>query len=675
MNKIKVLEQNLINRIAAGEVVEKPSSVVKELVENSIDSGATQISIEIENGGTKKIIVIDNGCGMSGEDLKLSILPHTTSKINDINDLEKISTLGFRGEALASICSVSNVEIVSKTEKSETGTKIVVHGGKIENFVDVGAPNGTYIEVNNLFYNTPVRAKFLRKPKTEEVDITDYVERLILANPQISFKYIVEGKIVYNTQGTNLLDCIYIIYGKEIASKLIEIDFQKGEYKLNGYIGKPEIAKGNRNYQTLLIEKRFVKNFMISTSVQNGYGDFLMKGKFPFYVLKLSLPLDSVDVNIHPSKLEVKFEQPNLIYSLFNSAISNALLTSNQTKVINLINQNEETEKNKDNSNNINVKTSFEVEKKEKENDTQNNKQTLTKEEGISYNEKIDEGNEVIIKADLTEQNKENFKVTFSHSGLIDEVMRNSMMQLKKKDEIIKLENQNNEIIQFERNEKAIKNFSNEKGELQTILQKNKPLKQNEIKELNLIKNYKIVGTVLSTYVIIETIGNVYFIDQHAAHERILFDKFMQELKEQNPITQELLFPVILNVKDKEFNFLKDHIKLFEDFGFSINEFGHNTFKISSIPYIFSQLNITEFFLNVFAEVDNYIKQPIEYLKENIATKACKAAVKAGQFLDENEIEEILKLIGNGVLHCPHGRPFVLKLEQTQIEKWFKRLQ
>lgn len=626
MSKIKILDKTITNRISAGEVVEKPASIIKELVENSIDAGATRITISIENGGISKISITDNGHGIEKDDLPLAIMPHATSKISSVEDLNHISTLGFRGEALASICSVSQVEIISKTQNQETGQKIVVHGGDIIHNTEIASPTGTHVEVSNLFYNTPVRAKFLRKPKVEEGDITDYVERLILANPNISFKYIIDGQEKYHTTGSGLFDNIYTIYGKEIANNLIEIDYQSGDYTISGFIGKPEISKPNRNYQTLLIGERYVKNYMISSAISTAYESFLMKGKFPFYVLKLTLPLDCVDVNVHPNKLEVKFEKPNHIYTLFYSAVSKALQQFDQTVELSIFNNADLTNENQTNKKDVEKIVLPEVSS------------------GVSFKDKI-----------ADEQEKEDIQEVE-----IKEVELKTNL-FEQKDFSIKFE-------QFKTLDQVLK--SPEKIEI-----KEEQIGQSEFeKQLDFVKNYKIVGVLFNTYIIIESGEEVYFIDQHAAHERILFDKFMNEIKNQKPLAQELLVPYNLFVKDKERTFLKEHQELLENFGFSIEEFGHNSFKINAIPYVFTSLKVGDFFESLLSNLDEYTKKPEDYLKHSIATKACKSAVKAGDSLTEEEINIILKTMQEGVLHCPHGRPFVVKFDKYSLEKWFKRV-
>ena len=327
MPNINILDKTIFNRIAAGEVVEKPASVVKELVENSIDAKSTNITIEVEGGGIKKIRVTDNGCGMDIDNLPKAFLPHATSKISCLDDLDKIGTLGFRGEALSSIASVANITAVSKVKEKDSGAKIIINGGEVESIAETGCVDGTSITIENLFYNVPARAKFLRKPKTEENEITNLVSRLILANPNISIKYVADGKTIYHSTATGLKDAIYTVYGASVVENLVPIDYTyQNIIKVDGYIGIPSFTKPNRTYQTIIINGRYVNNKTISTAIFNAYEPYIMKSCFPFFVVSMNIPLDKVDVNVHPNKLDVKFENNNLIFGAFYTPINEVLL-------------------------------------------------------------------------------------------------------------------------------------------------------------------------------------------------------------------------------------------------------------------------------------------------------------------------------------------------------------
>lgn len=630
MNKINVLDKTIVNRISAGEVVENPASVVKELVENSIDAGATNILIEIENAGISMIKIVDNGCGMTADDLKTSILAHATSKIKSVEDLDKIMSLGFRGEALASIVAVSRAEITTSTSDQTLGSKIKVHGGEVVSFEETVSVKGTKIVISDLFYNTPVRAKFLRKEKTEENAVTDYVEKLILSYPEISFKYVINGKTRYQTTGSGLLDNIYTIYGKETASSLIEIKQEVDDYVLWGYIGKPEIARSTKNFQTLFVRGRYVKNATVAVAVSNAYDEFLMKQKFPFYVLNISLPPESLDVNIHPNKLEVKFEKNAFIYNLFYTTVSRALLMANHTRQVPI-----ETDEKPIEKPNIEI-------------------QPLELDIGVSFGDEIKEEkqeskkDDASFKTDLHLQPVDQKQVNFREYNILDKLEDKT----QKTEEINKVENKTQYVKDI--------------------------LPENQIeKPFEQVENFdklEIIGSLFKTYIVVERKDDVILIDQHAAHERILYDKFMIELQNQNSIKQELLLPYNFSVSDKELEILKDNFDILSDFGFELAEYGFNIIKVSAVPYILIDMDIKAFIDDLIANIGELYKKPIDSLKDFVAKKACKAAVKGGQKLSESEIKIILNLMQNGILQCPHGRPFVLSVSKTKLDKLFKRI-
>lgn len=616
MGKIKILSEKMAKLISAGEVVEKPASIVKELVENCIDAGATSVTIEVFNGGQSDIIISDNGSGMSEDDIKLSILPHATSKIEFPEDLNAIATLGFRGEALSSICAVSQVSIMSKTKHQDLGSLAKIEEGIIVSLENISCEVGTRIQVSNLFYNTPVRRKFLRKPKSDEADITDYIEKLMLAYSNVSFKYYIDGKLKYNTMGSGLFDNVYTIYGKEVADNCVKIDIEKDNYHLYGYIGKPIIAKPNRNYQTLLICGRYVKSPMISTSISNAYENFLMKGKFPFYVLFLDLPLDSLDVNIHPNKLEVKFEKPNFIYSLVSEAVSKALYEVNYEKSIEIV-KNEES---------LKVITD-----------------EITDDFGVSFKQSTVE--EVVITSN------NNFE--------------NELPEVKYE---TKIQNDNQSFNNFNQNQNIIENIVLKKPD---IIQKLDSFKSDD-KKTEFV-NYQVIGRIFETYILLQLDDCLYIIDQHAAHERILFDKFIREIENTEIAKQDMIFPYSFNVKDKDFTKVLELLPLLTQLGFEIYEFGQNSFKIDSVPVLLQNINLKDFVDTVLAE--NFVnKNGIDLIRDKVATLACRSAVKAGDKLTEQQIEYIVEKIQEGLLICPHGRPFVIKVTKTQIEKWFGRI-
>lgn len=600
MAKINMLSPMVFNRIAAGEVVEKPCSVVKELVENSIDSGATSISVSVERGGLGKIEVTDNGSGIEFDDLKNALLAHATSKISKLEDLDNIGTLGFRGEALSSIASVSEIEIISKTSDCEFGGKIKCLFGHMEELTQIASIDGTRISVKNLFHNVPARLKFVRKDKTEENDITNYMARLILANPHISFSYVADGKQVYKHKASDLKTAICDIYGEEIGKDLIEVNQTRGNMTLHGYISRPEIAKANRTYQTLIINGRYVINYMISSAISNVYEDYLMKGKFPLYVLCLDLPHDEVDVNVHPSKLEVKFENSGAIFSLFSDACFHALHETNFTTTPASPIEEVET----DNFIKFSAPTVERV--------------TLGVNEGVSFQneEKTDEN------------------ITFnSKTSLLSEIILKQVQgedkSLYKQDEFFRVE-----------------------------------------------EPTRILCTLFDTYILLQKGDDIYLVDQHAAHERLNYDKLKQRLETMTNISQSLVLPVIINVNNQEDNFLQENQQVFEQIGFKIEEYGKCCYRVFEIPFVLAGKDINEYFQDVFKNLNTFINKPLDFIKDDLCQKACKSSVKAGNKLTNEEIKILIDSLATNksTLLCPHGRPIIVKLTRTDIEKWFKRI-
>lgn len=608
---INILPEDVFNKISAGEVVERPASIVKELVENSIDAGATKISIEIFDGGLREIIITDNGSGIEPDDIEKAFMPHATSKIQKSEDLENISSLGFRGEALASITAVSQVEMITKTENHDFGVQISYSGGKFQEKNEIGAANGTKIVVKNLFFNTPARLKFMKKPKSEEGEVTHLLSRLILANPSISFRYSADGKIIYNTFGNGLAEALYIVYGKDVYDNLIEINNESGDMSIRGYIARPTLAKPNRTYGTLFVNGRLVNNYMIFSAITDALEGFIMKGKFPLFALNLNLPFEDVDVNVHPSKQEVKFANPGKIYGFVSNAIYKAV--SNVNFIQNITNEEKDVQP---------------VEEVKEENLT-----TLSKDEGSSFSYIMN-----IINKSSTED-----KFANQPSKLV-EIAIEEDKKIKPEEPV------------------SQQNFA-------TSLPVNEQTKVEEV-----FNHFEIIGVIFNTYIILQKGEFVYFIDQHAAHERQLYDKIMASVEQNEVTTQRLFMPIEIGINEKESSFLTENQEKFKNFGFNFTIFD-NVLKIVAIPYIISNMNIKDFFDSVFAEIDSFANKPLSYINERFTQLACKSAVKAGNVLSKQEISILLdRFAQNGhVLLCPHGRPIVLQLSRNEIEKMFKR--
>lgn len=641
MANINILDKSIFNRIAAGEVVEKPASVVKELVENSIDAGATHITIEIVNGGIKKIRVTDNGCGMDKDNLPKAFLPHATSKISCLDDLDKIGTLGFRGEALSSIASVAKITALSKVKNNEAGSKIYIEGGEVVEVSEIGCVDGTSISVEDLFYNVPARAKFLRKPKTEESEITNLISRLILANPTKAIKYVVDGKTIYHSTATDLKDAIYTIYGASAVENLIPIKYTyQNIIEVEGYIGKPSFTKPNRTYQTVIINGRYINNKTISTAIFNAYEPYIMKSCFPFFVCHVKLPLDKVDVNVHPNKLDVKFENNNLIFGAFYNPISDVLH--------NLSTQ-------------VRKYESEEIITAPKEQTIDVSKlQLLSETEGKQF--KLDEVNnetEMVTFASLDNEETELKDISFSEieqnlNSSINSYLNNSSLEFVAENNVV-----SENLVNIAANEHVFSQadmFNDVKVDLNTV---------------------KIIGICFNTYIIVENDSSIYFIDQHAGHERLLYDKFKASFENNDLATQSLLVPYVINTNHLESDFLNNNIETFKNLGFELEPFGINSFKVSSVPVLLKDISLYQFFNDVLHDIStnlNLTKSDI--LKDYLERSACRSAVKANDILSKDEVQKLLNMLNNSnqVLLCPHGRPVIIEVTSKEIEKWFKRI-
>ncbi|MBO7345662.1 MAG: DNA mismatch repair endonuclease MutL, partial [Clostridia bacterium] len=505
MAKINLLSSKIYNRISAGEVIERPYFVVKELLENSLDANATEITVQIENGGLSLIEISDNGSGIEKSELKKAILPHATSKISTIKDLDNITSLGFRGEALASIASVSKLTIQSKPASQEFGGVIQVEGGDVISLNDCGVSSGTIISVKNLFFNAPVRAKFLRSERSEENEITNTVARFILSNPNVSFKYIADGKVIYQSYGEGLESAMACVYGVDVINQCYNVDANKHGIEIKGYLGKRHFTKGNRSYQTIFLNNRYVVNQTILSAISNAYSPYLMKKQYPFFVLSINMPTELVDVNVHPNKLDVRFQNNQIVYGAIYSTITKILDGSSET-------------------------LSIVVEK-------QNNKQN-TDDTACDYATRNGEIRHAKFNKDELFSLKKFDKLVVNDSGAkgID------LTEIKKEDKPA--------VDIFAENKAFLESLDKKKKEQQSVV-------QNEI-EINRELNY--VGQVLNTYLVFDDGIDLYLADQHAAHERILFDKLTESYKKDDLVTQPLLLPFILNVNNSEFDFLTNKI-------------------------------------------------------------------------------------------------------------------
>ncbi|MFH1455630.1 MAG: DNA mismatch repair endonuclease MutL [archaeon] len=570
MGDIKVLDENLINKIAAGEVIERPASVIKELIENSIDANATQISIDIEQAGTKLIRVKDNGKGMENEDAEKCILRHATSKIKTVEDLFAINTLGFRGEALASIAAVSNLTITTKHEFKNEGLEIEIEGGILKNKKLIGCPIGTIVEVKNLFFNTPVREKFLAKPQTETAQIIDIISRYALINPQISFKLAHNNQALINTNASyDAKGNIINIYGPNVARDLIMVKHLTPDLKIHGYISKPSLVRNDKSQQSIFVNKRYIKNETITKAIYDGYQGMIFTGKHPIFLLDIIINPKKIDVNVHPTKEKIRLEQENLVYQTIFNAIKSTL-----------------------------------------------------------------KQNDLTFLGDRL-------------GGLVGQKPI-SKTNLKIKDQ----------------GETKILNFENQ----ETF--------QSEQKSFENLPEMKLLGIVNKTFAIAETKEGILLIDQHVVQERVLYEKFMEQFKENNVETQQLLSTELIELSPKETLIINENIKEFKKLGFDLENFGDNTFTLRSIPSLFNKLQSKDLVKDLTEELLNNQKNSLEETKEEILIrKACRFSIKAGDEITLSYLRKLLLELDKtkNPYTCPHGRPVIIKITLSDLEKFFRR--
>ena len=778
MSKIALLSQETIDKIAAGEVIERPASVVKEMVENSIDAGATKITVEIKNGGISYIRVSDNGKGFLPDDMEIAFERHATSKIRQATDLEIVKTMGFRGEALASIAAIANVEMVSRTKDSNIGHRIVVEGGKTLEQGEIGAPLGTTITVKNLFYNTPVRYKFLKKDYTESGYIEDAITRLALVHKEIAFKLINTGKTVIQTTGNNdEKSVIYSIYGKDVAEAIIESDYEYEGIKVTGVVGKPEIARSNRSNQLFFVNGRYIKDKTLTAAAEQAFKGMIPINKYGFLILNLQMDPALVDVNVHPAKLEVRFEEENKVFKSVYYAVKEALskrelvadaveekaipkqeiaqeiatpiqpkqLTENLQKeadevekvikedekteksgVFGFLRKNKHVEKGQDEKENMleeiykfrrglkeigvaevtpNVYTPIVSERKDEPvKEVADNVVQVGQEvqedakSSVPSEEKVQEATEELIKQRQSDE-------------ILEEAIKNSKAENPLNKEQDNISENTDKTEKFDTmyskifGEKA--NFSsqptdskelseNEKKVLDEIKNTVRPTFESEISEENIQapmseenteqieefknmagKNYKFIGIVFSTYIIVEIENEMYIIDQHAAHERIMYEKVKKNYySTTDKDSQLMLLPDIINLTHKEAETIKENLEMFEQAGFTLEAFGENTIKLTGVPNICMDMNTKQLFLDLLDEVDNYSRTDRQDKEERfIATIACKSAVKANMKLTEKEVDKLMErlLALPNPFTCPHGRPTAIRMSRYDIERKFAR--
>ena len=669
MAKINILDSSVYNRIAAGEVVERPASVVKEFVENAIDAGAKSISVSIERGGKDLVRVTDDGEGIEEGELTSAFLPHATSKIAKAEDLESILTLGFRGEALASIASVSNVRLRSRYKSAETAFELTCSGGKIGKPVPCAMDAGTDICAENLFFNTPVREKFLKTDKGEEAEVTSVVSRFILGNPAVAFRYFIDGKLAMQSFGGGMEEALAAVYGGAAVRECYCLDAEKHGVRIRGFLGKPSYTKPNRTYQSTFVNGRFVINNTISSAIMNAYASYLMKRQYPFYVLFIDVPAEVVDVNVHPNKSDVRFSDNRVIYGCIYSVVS-SILDGNASALDFLADHS--AEKTRESGAEERITPTNEGVKDAEVPFAEARREQVSRVGAEELRPVTDYSG--LTKADLFERQRGGHYVPRkelwqggSRLEFCDSAVSGPQPEIaaEREQEVPAAQTaaQKSESVAAEDVFAENKRF---------LAEAEKKAKQQKF----LLESAEYKGNLFNTYLIFEVGDEAYLIDQHAAHERLLFDKLREEMAARSVAVQPMLIPYVLNVSGEEAAFLGENLATIQAIGFDMEEFGVNSFKISAVPADLRDIDLASFFAELLKEVGTLraVRLP-DVLRDKIAMTACKHAVKGGETLSESERTQLFARMGGDMgLRCPHGRPVAVKLTKYEVEKLFKRI-
>ena len=663
MPQIQVLDQITIDKIAAGEVIERPASIVKELVENSIDAKAASVTVEIQDGGISLIRVTDNGSGIEREDIRNAFLRHSTSKIRKVEDLAHIASLGFRGEALSSISAVTRTELITKTKEDTFGTRYVIEGGVEQSLEDAGAPDGTTFLVRQLFYNVPARRKFLKTPMTEAGHVQDLLMRLALSHPEVAFTFINNGQTKMRTSGNGKLkDVIYSIYGREAAANLIELDYSMDGLVMKGYLGKPVITRGNRNFENYFVNGRYVKNAMLSKAIEDAYKDFLMQHKFPFVVIHFQVDGEKIDVNVHPTKMEMRFQRQQDVYNIVYEGVHRTLLEPE------LIPQ-------------VEAPAPKVISQPKSESPFLLKPKTAPR----PMEKKPEEKEEPHDEAYFMKKMKE--RVLSYHQ-------RNSSAEVAKKEQIFRPQAQAERIkdalARAKEVEKQPQKQAEEQPELirETPVYETKPVTEEKAEQLNLFEEhllkrekkaeYKLIGQVFETYWLVEFENSLYIIDQPAAHERVLYERTLKEMKNREFTAQYLSPPIILSLSMQEAQVLNENMDRFTRIGFEIEPFGGEEYAVRAIPDNLFGIAKKELLLEMLDDLADGISTSMtpELIDEKVASMSCKAAVKGNNRLSAQEADALIGelLLLENPYHCPHGRPTIIAMTQRELEKKFKRI-
>lgn len=723
MAQIHILDSETIDKIAAGEVVERPSSVVKELVENAIDAGAVAVTVEAKDGGIEFIRVTDNGCGMEKGQLRTAFLRHATSKIADASDLMRIRSLGFRGEALSSIAAVAKVEVITKTPDSVTGSRILLEGAREVGFDEVGAPDGTTFLVRNLFFNTPARRKFLKQPATEGGYIADLMEHLALSRPDISFKFVLGNQMRFHTSGNgDLREVIYRIYGRDVANALVPIQVEKDGIRVEGYLGKPEQVRSNRNFEIYFINGRFIRSSVVSRAIEEGYKEYLMQHKFPLCVLHITMDTDRVDVNVHPTKMDVRFSEVMQFSDFLIESVRSTLKNREMIPMASLSTERERNaaQKAERNAGLLNGEllngglsnTSQHRQYRTPEPFERKRAGQYRAEEEAKYNAERPRKSE-FSNSPVWNRVKSNAEATddeASKQSIIsqtNEISQHNKVSEKKhavEDDFYTETSEfaqtsaparSSEITQASGSapsgdtasfgikadteaKKSPETTDPLKGEdLQPINGEQMDLFAEKILTVDNRSRFRIIGQVFGTYWLIEFEDKLMMVDQHAAHEKVNYERLMKQFGEKNVVSQRLLPPVVVSLSGQEENVLQEHMEVFSKLGFEIEPFGGSEYALRSVPVDLYGCNEREMFLAVLDQLaENVSFGGVRVIEEKIASMSCKAAVKGNSCLSaaeaENLIDELLTL--DNPYNCPHGRPTIVTMTRAEMDRKFKRI-
>lgn len=671
MAQIHILDSETIDKIAAGEVVERPSSVVKELVENAIDAGATAITVEARDGGIEFVRVTDNGTGMEREQIRTAFLRHATSKIEQAQDLLQIASLGFRGEALSSIAAVSKVEVITKTKESLTGTHVMLEGGTEKCFEEIGAPEGTTFIMRNLFFNTPVRRKFLKQHATEGGYIVELMEHLALSRPDISFKFMLGNQTRFHTSGNgDLREVIYRIYGRDVADSLVPIQEERNGVRVEGYLGKPVIVRSNRNFEIYYINGRFIKSNLVARALEDGYKEYLMQHKFPLCILHITMDRGSVDVNVHPTKMDVRFSDGIAFCSLLSEVVRDVLKSHEMIPGNVLVNEAEEKEK----------KMAQASEKKLSEREhipepfEQERRNAARVMEETSYQAEPQKMQDFLQKPvwnrvfeEKKIENTDNLTENPANNGDLEEAFFVDPEEGTQKSSISTNLNEG-----LSEGADAIGPVS---GKQNVVTQMN--LFEEKLLTVENRSRYEIIGQVFNTYWLVQFEDKLFIIDQHAAHEKVKYERLMKQFHEKSIVSQSLLPPVIVSLSGQEEAVLLQYQEVFVALGFEVESFGGNEYALRSVPVDLYGCSEKELFLDVLDELsEGSGRGSFQVIEEKIASMSCKAAVKGNHSLSRAEaealIDELLTL--ENPYNCPHGRPTIIAMTQTELERKFKRI-